>query len=88
MYARLVGTPLWPGSVSAVAKITVTAQPGFTFNAKPILPSAFAYDLAVGDFNGDGLPDIVSAGLGVVYFFPGDGVGNFGAPVTQGQRPD
>ncbi len=88
MYARFIGTATWPGSASVVAKMVVTAQPGFTFNAKTISSSAFAYDLAAGDFNGDRLADIVAVGAGVLYFFPGDGAGGFGSPVrTSGTAP-
>jgi len=53
-----------------------------TFQPAPVVSSSNVQTLAVGDFNGDRIPDIAAAGSGGVTVFPGQGDGKFGAPVS------
>ena len=79
--ARYVGTPPWPGSVSAPVNLTVTSVPAFNFTATTVSGNDLVYDVAAGDFNGDGKPDVVAVSNGVIDVFPGDGTGHFGSPI-------
>jgi len=49
---------------------------------QPITTTVDARSLSVGDWNGDGRPDLVVAGWHGVSLIPGDGLGGFGAAVT------
>jgi hypothetical protein len=47
-----------------------------------VSPQAFQYKVAIADFDGDGLPDLVySDNAGFLYLMKGDDKGDFGAPV-------
>ena len=65
-----------------------TLQPAITIH----LPAS-ALDVVVGDFNGDGIPDLAvgacnvcSRGLGSILILPGQGHGVFGAPISTTTR--
>lgn len=63
-----------PFPVAAVQPASFYDAPVFATGNKPL------YDLADGDFNGDGRDDILSSDDYNVYVFFGDGLGNFSQP--------
>ena len=79
--ARYAGTAPWPGSVAPAASLTVTSTPAFNFTASTVTLDIFASDVAAGDFNGDGMPDVLAASTGYLAVFPGDGTGHFGPAI-------
>ena len=79
--ARYLGAPPWPGSSSATLNLTVTAAPAFRFSSTTAQPDSFVADVAAGDFNGDGFPDVLTGGSQLVVF-PGDGAGGLGAGIS------
>src|SRR5580698_8257387 len=71
---------------AAVALFSLTmhaaVQP-VTFNVPRSFPAPGGnYAMALGDFNGDGKPDAAVATQSGVSILPGDGQGNFGAPIN------
>jgi len=89
--ARYGGDASFNGSTSSVVRLTVSAKEGFGFT--PAIGSPFAVGtnpqfLAVGDFNGDGKPDLIApsnpsnAGAGVTVLL-NNGSGGF-SPAAAG----
>ncbi|MGA2135846.1 MAG: FG-GAP-like repeat-containing protein [Bryobacteraceae bacterium] len=71
----------YSGSMSAPVNVTVTSTAEFAFNYTTISGGWNNHETAVGNFNSDGIPDLVTASYGYIFVFPGDGHGNFGAPI-------
>jgi len=69
------------GAASAPVSVTVKTVPASSFSPTIISGVWNNHEVAIGDFNGDGIPDIVTAAFGSIFVFPGDGHGNFGAPI-------
>jgi uncharacterized protein (TIGR03437 family) len=84
--ARYLGAPPWPGSTSAEVSLPVTAAPAFSFSTTTAQADTLITDIAAGDFNGDGLPDVLIGGYNLVVF-PGDGKGGLGAGVSTSMTP-
>jgi len=75
------------GNVDLVANNTVLfGMQGCNFTRLVSFPSAYvsALPLVAGDFNGDGVPDLVFASWDGVGYLPSDGKGNFGPVVKLG----
>jgi uncharacterized repeat protein (TIGR01451 family) len=80
--ARYSGTPPYPKSISATVSQTVNSVPGFGFAQTNLPIRAAVADVAVADFNGDGIPDIVAASIPNLTVLLGDGAGGFGSPIN------
>ena len=70
----LLGTAALVGSGNGFLNVPIPEPSGSGADALPIV--------AVGDFNGDGIPDIVSAPHGGIAISLGNGDGTFAAPLT------
>ena len=81
IFAHYHGTAAWAAGTSKAVSVTVTSVPAFSFSVTTISGAWNGHESAVGDFNGDGIPDIVTASYGNIFVFPGDGAGNFGSPI-------
>ena len=79
--ARYLGAPPWPSSTSTAVNLTVTAAPAFSFSITTAQPDNLVADVAAGDFNGDGFPDVIIGGYQLVVY-PGDGAGHLGAGIS------
>ncbi len=79
--ARFLGAAPWPGSTSTGVNLNVTATPAFRFSTATTQAGAFVADMAAGDFNGDGYPDVLIGSYQLVVF-PGDSAGGLGAGIS------
>ncbi|MCC6389011.1 MAG: VCBS repeat-containing protein [Bryobacterales bacterium] len=87
--ARYRGSASYIAAISAPVPQTVTASPGFRYGQSmlPVFLTASLAEPAIGDFNGDGIPDIATATTRLVKVFPGAGGGAFGAERDSAGHP-
>ncbi len=79
--AHYTGDSKYPPSNSAFVSHVVEAVPGFGLQTTTN-PAQSALDLHAGDFDGDGIPDLLSISVTSLTVYPGNGDGTFRSGIT------